>query len=131
MNIQRFLKELLSKQEVVEHGEKILKALGLPATFYSLPEQFKESEEILKKSHLSQRSTNSQEDISKHHHSYLRNTLRHSKRSSLFNSIPELMVEPITYKNKARQISIQDILQANEISQGHFTRLSEAIYRCS
>ena len=30
MNIQRFLKELLSKQEVVERGSDVLAFLGLP-----------------------------------------------------------------------------------------------------
>lgn len=42
MNIQRFLKELLSKQEVVEDGDEILEALGLPYSFYKLPEVFKD-----------------------------------------------------------------------------------------
>jgi hypothetical protein len=41
MNIQRFLKELLSKQEVVENGGAVLEALGLPQSFYHLPEQFR------------------------------------------------------------------------------------------
>lgn len=44
MNIQRFLKELLSKKEVVENGEIILKTLGLPPSFYTLPERFREGE---------------------------------------------------------------------------------------
>ncbi len=35
------------------------------------------------------------------------------------------------HKNIHRQISIQDILQANEINLGHFTRLSEVLYRIS
>ena len=42
MNIQRFLKELLSKQEVVEDGADILTHLGLPSMFYRLPEHFRE-----------------------------------------------------------------------------------------
>jgi len=37
MNIQRFLKEILSKPEVMENGWKILLRLGLPLDFYELP----------------------------------------------------------------------------------------------
>ena len=41
MNIQRFLKELLSKKEVVEDGHAILKELGLPPSFYTLPNRYR------------------------------------------------------------------------------------------
>jgi len=39
--------------------------------------------------------------------------------------------EPEARGKMSRQISIQDILQANEINLGHFTRLSEVLYSCS
>lgn len=43
MGIQRFLKELLSKQEIIEHGADILHRLGLPPDLYKLPDIYKES----------------------------------------------------------------------------------------
>lgn len=57
-----------------------------------------------------------------------------SKRASIFHSISELMgeaSEPEPRGRASRQISIQDILQANEINLGHFTRLSEVLYNSS
>ena len=55
-----------------------------------------------------------------------------SKRASIFHSISELVGEEPEPRGRAsRQISIQDILQANEINLGHFTRLSEALYHSS
>lgn len=50
MAIQKFLKEILSKQEIIEHGGDVLVRLGLPSDFYKLPEFYKESEDRLKKS---------------------------------------------------------------------------------
>jgi hypothetical protein len=37
MAIQKFLKEILSKQEIIEHGGDVLVRLGLPSDFYKLP----------------------------------------------------------------------------------------------
>ncbi len=43
MAIQKFLKEILSKQEIIEHGGDVLVRLGLPSDFYKLPDFYKES----------------------------------------------------------------------------------------
>jgi hypothetical protein len=123
MNIQRFLKELLSKEEVVQEGELLLETLGLPPSFYSLPAQFREAEEIMKKSCISQRSTSSHEEEKPSKVRKVESVCR-NKRTSIFSSIAELVGETHEPQGKVRQISIQDILQANEINLGHFTRLS-------
>jgi len=43
MNIQRFLKEILSKQEIIKGGESVLERLTLPTDFYDLPERYREA----------------------------------------------------------------------------------------
>lgn len=50
MNIQRFLKEILCKQEIMERGQYILMKLGLPLDFYQLPKKFQSADESLKRS---------------------------------------------------------------------------------
>lgn len=132
MAIQRFLKELLSKQEVVEGGEEILEALGLPPSFYSLPNHIKEVEETARKHSVSARSTNSQEDGDVRASRLCRSSHAiKNRRTSIFRDIPEMLEESIHPRHPRRQISIQDILEANEVTLGHFSRLSEAIFRHS
>ena len=52
MNIQRFLKELLSKPDIITNGGEVLSKLGLPFDFYELPKKIvsHKAEEYLKKS---------------------------------------------------------------------------------
>lgn len=60
MNIQRFLKELLSKPDVIMNGVEILLQLGLPYDFYELPKKLtsmKTHEDFLKRSSFAGRSS--------------------------------------------------------------------------
>lgn len=126
MSVQRFLKEILSKQEVIENGDGVLARLALPHDFYELPKHYREAEELLKKSTFSQRSTSSQEEVPR-----LKQSLIKSKRASIFHTINELKEEqPEKGRNcRSKRISIQDILQANEINLGHYTRYTQ-VGRC-
>lgn len=46
MNIQRFLKEILSKPEIIKNGWKILLRLGLPGDFFELPNSIGKNKNI-------------------------------------------------------------------------------------
>lgn len=103
MNIQRFLKEILSKPEVIEKGQKILLKLGLPVDFYQLPKKFKNTEDLLRKSGLSQKS--------------IKNTCRSQMRKnpiriSIFDDSSS-EDEEITNKSIKNSLTIQDLLKAN------------------
>lgn len=53
MNIQRFLKDILSKSEVIQNGWRILLRLGLPGDLFELPNKImgsRESESIVRSS---------------------------------------------------------------------------------
>lgn len=119
MAIQRFLKEVLAKQEIIEHGQDVLYRLGLPSDFYRLPDIYKDSENILRKSAY-QRSTS---DLSEEDN--CRSVIK-GKRVSIFENIPELEGrESRKGRERSRRLSIQDILKANELHLGHFTRYTQ------
>lgn len=56
MNLQRFLKEILAKEVIIEKGKIVLAKLGLPIDLYALPDKYKEIGDQLKKSSFSQKS---------------------------------------------------------------------------
>lgn len=92
MAIQRFLKEVLSKQEIIERGEDLLLKLGLPSDFYTLPQIYKDSEDFLKKSAIYQRDTSDQSHSPSDQSHPSRSALSKSKRS-IFASVSELVEE--------------------------------------
>ena len=130
LQIQEFLQGILSMREIRENGDEVLSQLGLPLDFYFLPEKIQGMEtsslkknlriskrRVSARSYLEHLENTSSEDDSDDDLVFKRFKMnRNTKRVSSPNSQRTTTIKSLT---------AEELLYANEMSLGHYTRISQ------